>query len=198
MGDVRACDLESFETHLAAVVKTAYGVALRLTGERGRAEDLVQEASLLAFRAFASFTPGTHFKAWFLKILTNCHLGHCRRRQVPTAPLDDDPELYLYTRTAELGLHSLCADPAGLLMSKMTSEHVAAAIAALPPEYGAVAVLFFMEDMSYPEIAEVLDCPVGTVRSRLHRARHQLQKSLWRVAVETGILGALSAREAVT
>lgn len=198
MGDVKTSDLESFENQLAAVVKIAYGIALRLTGDRAKAEDLVQEASLLAFRAFGSFTPGTNFKAWFLKILTNCHLGHCRRRRVETVELDDDPQLYLYTRTAEIGLHGLTEDPARLVMSKMTSEHVATAIAALAPEYRAVAVLFFMEDLSYPEIAGVLDCPVGTVRSRLHRARHQLQKSLWRVAVESGILGELSAREAMT
>jgi len=179
-----------FEALFAAVAGTAFGIAMRLTRNQADAEDLVQEAALLAFRAFASFEPGTNFRAWFFKILTNCYFSKRRREKSRpvTSDLDDTPDLYLYARSAEAGFPTQGPDPAAQLLDRLGTERVVAAIARLPEEYRVVSTLYFMEDLSYEEIAEVLGCPIGTVRSRLHRGRKMLQKALWLVAEESGIV----------
>jgi RNA polymerase sigma-70 factor (ECF subfamily) len=179
-----------FEPLFGAVTGTAFGIAMRLTRNQADAEDLVQEAALLAFRAFASFEPGTNFRAWFLKILTNCYFSKRRweKSRPVTSDLDDTPDLYLYARSAEAGFPTQGPDPAAQLLDRLGTERVVAAIARLPEEYRVVSTLYFMEDLSYEEIAEVLGCPIGTVRSRLHRGRKMLQKALWQVAEESGIV----------
>lgn len=179
-----------FEALFGAVAGTAFGIAMRLTRNQADAEDLIQEAALLAFRAFASFEPGTNFRAWFFKILTNCYFSKRRREKSRpvTSDLDDTPDLYLYARSAEAGFPTQGPDPAAQLLDRLGTERVVAAIARLPEEYRVVSTLYFMEDLSYEEIAEVLGCPIGTVRSRLHRGRKMLQKSLWLVAEEIGIV----------
>jgi RNA polymerase sigma-70 factor (ECF subfamily) len=180
----------SFESLFTPLANSAFGVAVRFTGNRSDAEDLVQEAALLAFRAFDSFEPGTNFKAWFFRILTNCYFSTRRREKSRpiTSDLDDTPDLYLYARSAETGFPTAGPDPAAQLLDTLGTERVAAAIARLPEEYRVVSTLYFMEDFSYQEIGRVLECPVGTVRSRLHRGRKMLQKALWRVAEEDGIV----------
>jgi len=190
-----AAPASDFEALLMPVLQLAYGMALRLTRNPADAEDLVQEASLRAFRGFDTFQSGTNFKAWFLRILMNQFLQGYRkhRREPEMVGIDDVEDLYLYARTRETGLHGWSADPAGLLMSKLGEEQVSAALAGLPPEYRVVAVLYFMEELGYQEIADVVGCPVGTVRSRLHRGRKMLQKALWRVAEEAGIPATLRA-----
>jgi len=172
------------------VAGTASGIAMRLTRNQADAEDLMQEAALLAFRAFASFEPGTNFRAWFFKILTNCYFSKRRREKSRpvTSDLDDTPDLYLYARSAEAGFPTQGPDPAAQLLDRLGTERVVTAIARLPEEYRVVSTLYFMEDLSYEEIAEVLGCPIGTVRSRLHRGRKMLQKALWLVAEESGIV----------
>jgi RNA polymerase sigma-70 factor (ECF subfamily) len=101
--------------------------------------------------------------------------------------------LYLYQQTRHAGLHARSADPAALVFEKMTTEHVTAAIAALPEEFRTVCTLYFMQEFAYQEIAEMVDCPVGTVRSRLHRGRKAHQRALWEIAQEQGIPAALGA-----
>lgn len=187
-------ELTSFEALLAQILPGAYGVARNLAGNAADAEDLIQEAALNAFRAFSSFAPGTNFKAWFYKILTNCHFERFRRKRPATVDLEEVTDLYMYRRTAEAGLHAGCDDPASLVMSKMTTEQVMAAIFDLPEEFQIVATLHFVDDMKYLEIAEVLECPVGTIRSRLHRGRKMLQQRLWTIAEQSGIVGELTAR----
>ena len=179
-----------FEPLFTAVAGTAFGIAVRLTRNQADAEDLVQEAALLAFRAFASFEPGTNFRAWFFKILTNCYFSRRRREKSRpvTSDLDDTPDLYLYARSAEAGFPTQGPDPAAQLLDRLGTERVLAAIDRLPEEYRVVSTLYFMEDLSYEEIAQVLGCPIGTVRSRLHRGRKMLQKALWQVAEESGII----------
>lgn len=188
--------LASFESLLGDLLPRAYGVAYNLTGNSADAEDLIQDAALRAFRAFDSFAPGTNFKAWFYKILTHRHFERHRRagRAPETVCLDDAPDLFLFQRTAEAGLHRGGDDPASLVMSKLTAEQVMGAIAALPDEFREVATLHFADDLSYQEIAEVLGCPLGTVRSRLHRGRKLLQQVLWSIAEQSGIVGELAAR----
>jgi RNA polymerase sigma-70 factor (ECF subfamily) len=179
-----------FEALLSPIVQMAYGTAVRLTRNRTEAEDLVQDAALLAYRAFGSFQRGTNFKAWFFRILTNAFYSRHRKEKHEKANLSTEevPALYLYTKTAEAGLHGRESDPASAIMDRLDTEQVSEALEALPTEYRVVATLYFIEDFSYQQIAEVLECPVGTVRSRLHRGRRMLQKALWDVAVERGIV----------
>jgi RNA polymerase sigma-70 factor (ECF subfamily) len=181
----------SFEDLFASVITCAFGVAQRYTRNQADAEDLVQEAALLAYRAFDSFESGTNFRAWFLKILTNCYYSTRRRekRRPVTSDLDDTPDLYIYARSGQAGFPTQGPDPAAVLLDKLGTERIVKAIDLLPEEYRVVAVLYFLEDSSYEDIARILECPVGTVRSRLHRGRKMLQKALWQVAVEDGIVG---------
>jgi RNA polymerase sigma-70 factor, ECF subfamily len=181
-----------FERALTEIVSPAYGYALRLTRDRADAEDLVQEAALLACRGREGFEAGTNFKAWFFRILTTCFWGKHRRdsRRPSTIDFDDAPALQLYHRSAEVGLPVDGADPAAVLIDRIGAERVAEALASLPDEFEVVCTLYFMEDFAYQEIAEVLGVPVGTVRSRLHRGRKMLQKALWHVAVDAALVTA--------
>lgn len=187
----------TFEQLLAPVLEKAYGAAFHWARNSHDAEDLVQETCLQAYRAFHTFQPGTNFKAWFFKIMTN--LFYYRHRQAKRRPqtveLEDAPDLYLYVQTANLGLHDGNQDPADCILGKLEVEHVQRAIGELPEEFRIACALYFIEDLSYEEIAEILGKPVGTVRSRLHRGRKMLQKALWIVAEERGIVAALRERE---
>jgi RNA polymerase sigma-70 factor, ECF subfamily len=178
-----------FEGLLGPILQMAYGTAVRLTRSRADADDLVQDASLLAFRAFGSFQRGTNFKAWFFRILTNAFYTRHRKEKHEKANVssDDVPALYLYQKTTEAGLGGTDSDPASAILDRLDAERVGQALDALPEEYRAAATLYFIDDLSYQQIAQVLQCPVGTVRSRLHRGRRMLQKSLWEIAVERGI-----------
>jgi RNA polymerase sigma-70 factor (ECF subfamily) len=181
---------ERFEALLSPILDRAYAMARSLTRNDADAEDLLQEAALRAFRGFDSFEEGTNFRAWFLRILTNAFLsGRRRQKRRPTSvDIGDLSDLYLFRRTEEAGLHQGTHDPARALMQQLSVAAVRRAIEALPDEFRLVASLYFMEDFSYPQIAEVLEIPVGTVRSRLHRGRKMLQKALWSTAVEEGIV----------
>jgi RNA polymerase sigma-70 factor, ECF subfamily len=188
-----------FESYLTPILTAAYGTALHMTRNGDDAQDLVQEAALQAFRAFNSFQEGTNFKAWFFRILTNLFINAYRRRQrepgIDTLPdLEDAPALYLFKRTQEMDMHVWNSDPAALVLERLAAEQVCSAIAALPEYYRIVSALYFMEEFSYQEIAEIVGCPVGTVRSRLHRGRRMLQKALWHVAEQQGIVAGLCAR----
>ncbi len=180
----------TLEQLLLPVLSKAYGLALRLTRNPADAEDAVQEAALLATRAFETFTQGTNFKAWFLRIVTNCVYAKYRRtrRELHDVQLDATPELFLYVRTAELGMHQREMNPAQAFLGRLDTEQVAAALEALPEEYRTVSTLYFMDDLAYDDIAQVLAIPVGTVRSRLHRGRKILQKALWQIAQDHGII----------
>jgi RNA polymerase sigma-70 factor (ECF subfamily) len=177
----------TFEEQLMPLLGSAYRVAANLVGDRTEAEDVVQEASLLALRAFDSFEPGTNFRAWFFRIVTNCCYGRYRQRarRPQTVEFDDVPDLLLFTKTRDAGLYADTPDPAAAVVGKIGVDRIIAAIDALPEEYRAVAALYFVEEMTYEEIAQALDCPVGTVRSRLHRGRKLLQKALWSVMEES-------------
>jgi RNA polymerase sigma-70 factor, ECF subfamily len=187
----------TFESLFAVVFSSAYGVAMRLTRNQADAEDLVQDAALLAHRAFDSFEQGTNFRAWFFKILTNCYYSRRRREKSRpvTSDLDDTPDLYLYARSGQAGFPTQGLDPAAQLLEQLGTERIVAAIERLPDEYRIVCTMYFMNDLSYEEIARILECPVGTVRSRLHRGRKMLQKSLWQIAQEDGIVADHTRRE---
>ncbi len=179
------------------LLDAAYGWALHATRNRADAEDLVQEAVLNSLRAFHTFRVGTNFKAWFFRIMMNCYLTTRRRSRPETSmqELDDSHAAYLFMRTAEAGLHARFHDPAAATIGQMAEEDVAGALEALPEEFRVVCTLYFMEDLAYQEIADILGLPLGTVRSRLHRGRKMLQKRLWKVAEDQGIVRTRSALE---
>jgi RNA polymerase sigma-70 factor, ECF subfamily len=178
-----------FEALLSPLLRMAYGTAVRLTRSRTDADDLVQDAALLAYKAFATFERGTNFKAWFFRILTNAFYSRHRKDRHEKANLstEDVPALYLYHKTNETGVGATDSDPASAIIDRLDADRVGEALDSLPEEYRAVATLYFIDDLSYQQIAEALHCPVGTVRSRLHRGRRMLQKALWDIAVERGL-----------
>ena len=197
-GTATTLSADEFQAMLVDALPSLYRYAFRLTRNRADAEDLVQDTALRAFRAIAQFEPGTNFKAWIFRILTRGFWASHRhnQRRPTTVDFDDTPDLYLYARSAEHGLQWQGEDPARALIDRLGAERVAEAIGQLPEEYGVVCTLCFVEDFAYHEIAGVLDVPVGTVRSRLHRGRKMLQKSLWYLAQEAGIVNELSKRGA--
>jgi RNA polymerase sigma-70 factor (ECF subfamily) len=180
-----------FDNELASVLDAAYATAYRLTGNAADAEDLVQDAALLAHRGYAGFRPGSNFRAWFYRILLNRFYSDYRRRRRRGTEVDlaDLPEAHLREQAAALGLVG-GQDAAGQLVSALDGETIAAALDALPDDFHEVATLYFQQDLSYQEIAEMLEIPIGTVRSRLHRARGILQARLWDLAAERGIVRA--------
>jgi len=182
-------DPTTLDALLTPFLGIAYGYALRLLRNGADAEDLLQEAALAAVRGFETFQQGTNFKAWFFQILTNCFYGRHRRhkREGESTEIGDVPELYLFEKTTELGFHG-GADPAREVLSRLDGEQIAAALGRLPDEYRVVSTLYFMEDFTYEQIATIVGVPVGTVRSRLHRGRKLLQRELWPIAVEHGIV----------
>lgn len=184
-----AADAALFEELLVPVLNPAYRAARHFTGNTADAEDAVQQASLLAWRAFGSFQPGTNFRAWFLRIVTNvCRSEYRRTRRAPLGLSLDDPDagdaVIGADRTAELS--PAPADVA--FISQLDTEEIAAAMARLPEEYRTVCTLYFVDDLAYQEIAEIVGRPIGTVRSRLHRGRKLLMQSLMALAVERGLV----------
>lgn len=186
----KALDLAAFERLLVEALPRAYRAALGMTRDPVEAEDVVQDAAMQAFKGRHGFQPGTNFRAWFLKVLLNAFLMRCRkdRRHEAAIPLDDVPDAFLYSRLAEAGVPVDDISTAHAFFSGLHIEAISSAIDELPLQYRIVASLYFVEDLSYAEIAEILDCPIGTVRSRLHRARAALQRALWQTAVELGVV----------
>lgn len=178
-----------FADGLATVLDSAYGTALRLTGNEADAEDLVQDAALLAYRGFGGFRSGSNFRAWFYRILVNRFYSIYRRRRRAGVALglDDVAETRLVERADAAGM-AVGSDPAAMLLDRLDGELIEEAMQSLPDDFRAAAALYFLDDLSYQNIADALDIPVGTVRSRLHRARRLLQAALWRLAEERGIV----------
>ena len=168
------------------LLDAAYGWALHATRNRADAEDLVQDATLNALRAFHTFEQGTNFKAWYFRILMNCFYSSYRkrRREAVSHSIEETPELYILQRSQAAGLDTSGSDPARSALARIQDEHVTAALQALPEEFRVVATLYFVQDFTYQELADMLNIPIGTVRSRLHRARRLLQKELWQLAYE--------------
>ncbi|MCP1387955.1 sigma-70 family RNA polymerase sigma factor [Corynebacterium sp. TA-R-1] len=164
-----------------------YGGALRMTRNPQDAEDLVQETYLKAYNAFDSFTPGTNLKAWLYRIMTNTYINTYRKKQrrplVTSAEDVTDSQLYTSSSHDSAGLESAEVEALKLMPNSRISE----ALNALNEDYRMVVYYADVEGLAYKEIAEVMDIPLGTVMSRLHRGRKQLREMLKDVANEQGI-----------
>ncbi|HEY7634126.1 MAG TPA: sigma-70 family RNA polymerase sigma factor [Gemmatimonadales bacterium] len=173
----------SFDAEALPHLDALYRVALRLTGDPSQAEDLVQDTMLKAYRAWRQYRPGTNAKGWLLTILRNTFINDYRRRKLEPVAMDLEAiEPHALYRAVEQ------TDPEGAFFSKIVDAKVLEAIDALAPEFREVLVLSDIEGMRYAEIAETLQVPVGTVKSRLFRARRQLQAALYAHAVEMGYI----------
>ena len=191
---------DNFTSLLESVLEPAYRTAYHLTRNEADAEELVQEAALLAYKGFDRFELGTNFKGWFMTILRHRFISGYRKKQreVQTVDLEDAPNLYMYTKSLESGLATQTSEPAKYVIERLDVEQVASALSELPMEFREAATLYFTQDMSYQEIADVLDVPVGTVRSRLHRGRKLLQQNLWHLAEDYGLVPGPGATEGTT
>ncbi|HEY8740966.1 MAG TPA: sigma-70 family RNA polymerase sigma factor [Candidatus Dormibacteraeota bacterium] len=175
-----------FPAAVAENIDALYRGALRMTGSREEAEDLVQEAFLRAYRFRHQFQPGTNFKAWLFKIQTNIFRSRYRKLWNSPQSLDDTEEFYLYQH---LGPDTPPGDdPAAEVLDHLGVEEVRKAIEDLPPVYRAAVLLTDVEGFSYKETADILEIPVGTVMSRLHRGRQRLQKQLYEYARDSGVV----------
>jgi RNA polymerase sigma-70 factor (ECF subfamily) len=163
-----------------------YRYALRLTRDESDAEDLLQDTFLRAFRFWDKYEKGTNCKAWIFRIMKNLFLNRVdkSKRSPDESSLDDTEDWYLYGQLKDGGPDSVKEDPASIFELKDWTEQIQEAIERLPEDFREPLVLFDGEGMSYQEIAEVMDLPIGTVRSRLNRARKKLQKDLAPVMLE--------------
>ncbi len=171
-----------FDDEVLPHLDLLYRVALRLTGDPAAAEDLVQDAVLKALRGWQGFRTGSNIRAWLVTILRNEYINGWRRTR--RAPQQVDVE-----QVAEpADPHD--PDPEGRFFAELIDDEVTAALAALPDEFREVVVLSDLEELPYAEVAEVLDIPIGTVKSRLFRGRRILQGLLRRYAIESGVIRA--------
>ena len=169
-----------------------YSAALRMTRNPADAEDLVQETYLKAYRGFGGFTEGTNLKAWLYRILTNTYINtyRAKKRRPDESELDEVEDLYLYRRLGGLEAATLGRSAEDELMDWFADHEVKEALEALPEQFRMAVLLADVEGFSYKEIAEIMDVPVGTVMSRLHRGRRQLQARLMDYAKERGLVPA--------
>ncbi len=179
----------AFEELLAGIAESAYGVALCLADGETTAIERLQQAVARACQDPPGVTAGDDLRLRFLGMLAREHLAAARRGpdRADTADLDDTPDLYLYARSAALGWPTVGEHPAADLLERLGTECVVTALRRLPADYRVLCTLYYMADLSYEEMARVLEYPVGTVRARLHRARKMLQKSLWATAQAEGM-----------
>lgn len=176
-----------FEREAVPHLSALYSAALRLTRNERDAEDLVQDAMLRAYRFFDTFEAGTNCKAWLFRILTNVFCNRYRERERERVILDEaessDANVQQFTAGAEA-----TRDVESALLGRIVSEDVERALAQVPQDFRLAVILADLEDFSYKEIAEIMECPAGTVMSRLYRGRKILQKLLYDYAVEQGIV----------
>jgi RNA polymerase sigma-70 factor (ECF subfamily) len=171
-------------------MSSLYTAALRMTRNPSDAEDLVQETYLKAYRAFGTFQEGTNLKAWLYKILTNTFINSYRakKRRPEQSELDDVEDLYLYRRLGGLEAAAAGRSAEEEVLEHFTESDVKAAVESLPEQFRMAVLLADVEGFSYKEIAEILDVPIGTVMSRLHRGRKALQKALFEFGRSRGLV----------
>jgi RNA polymerase sigma-70 factor, ECF subfamily len=165
-----------------------FASALRLTKNQGDAEDLVQDTFLRAYRFFDKFERGTNIKAWLFKILTNTFINRYRRKLKERTLTEGSEREAVHERLLAKDAQEYQSNPEQAVFDRLLSDDVLRAIDGLPDDFRMVVVLADLQEFSYKEIAEIMECPVGTVMSRLYRGRRLLQKNLEGYAIELGIV----------
>jgi RNA polymerase sigma-70 factor (ECF subfamily) len=177
-----ARDRVRFEEEALALADQVYRVARRLVGTREEAEDLVQETYARAFRAWRQYTPGTNLRAWLLRILTNLNVDRGRKLQrTPDMQPLEESDYYLANRMAEsAGENSLDQER---VVERLSQDSIVTALSSLPHDFRDVVVLVDIGDFSYADASQILEIPMGTVMSRLHRGRRLLKQRLAEEAI---------------
>jgi RNA polymerase sigma-70 factor (ECF subfamily) len=179
-----ARDRVRFEEEALDLSDQVYGVARRLVGSREEAEDLVQETYARAFRSWRSFTPGTNLRAWLFRILTNLNIDRGRRVQrTPDMQPLEEGDYFLYNKLEEANSADGNPDEARVV-ERLSQDDAVTALADLPHDFRDVVLLVDLADFTYSDAAQILDIPIGTVMSRLHRGRRMLKRTLAESAVE--------------
>lgn len=185
-----------FEAEALPNLDAVHRFALRLTGDESGAEDLVQETFLRAYRSWHQFTPGTNCKSWLFTICRNVHLRNAERtkrhQEIVERESEDDPRSV--SRENPVFMSTQPDDPEGSFFASIVDHEVLRAIEELPEEHRLAVVLADQEELSYQEISNLLEIPVGTVKSRLFRGRRALQRRLRDYAVSMGFLPARDPR----
>jgi RNA polymerase sigma-70 factor (ECF subfamily) len=179
-----ARDRVRFEEEALELSDQVYRVARHLAGSREEAEDLVQETYARAFRSWRSYTPGTNLRAWLLRILTNLNIDRGRRAQ-RTPPMQglEANDYFLYDRLTESDGSPSDEDR---VVERLSQDDIVTALSAVPHDFRDVIVLVDIGDFSYQDAANILDIPIGTVMSRLHRGRRILKRELAESVAEEG------------
>src|SRR5512133_1277153 len=178
-----ARDRVRFEEEALELSDQVYRVARRLVGSREEAEDLMQETYARAFRSWRSYTPGTNVRAWLLRILTNLNIDRGRRRQrTPDIQPLEENDYFLYNRLEE-SAGSDGNSQEERVIERLSQDDIVTALSSVPHDFRDVVVLVDIGDFSYQDAANILDIPVGTVMSRLHRGRRILKRELAETAV---------------
>jgi RNA polymerase sigma-70 factor (ECF subfamily) len=176
-----ARDRVNFEEEALALADQVYRVARGVSRSKEEAEDLMQETYARAFRSWRSYTPGTNLRAWLLRILTNLNIDRGRRAQrTPDQQPLEEGDYFLYNRVSE----ATGETEEERLLERLSQDHVAEALAAVPHDFRDVIVLVDIGEFSYADAAQILDIPMGTVMSRLHRGRRILKKELAEMSVD--------------
>jgi len=185
---------EQFQQEAFPFMDEIFASALRFTRQRENAEDLVSEVYSRAWKSYGQFERGTNMRAWLYKILTNTYINHYRQKQrqpsiinldQPQGDLESGETTSLYDRLADTAPR-----PDQVLANRFLDRDMQKAIDALPEEFRMVVILCDVQSFSYQDAADMLEIPIGTVRSRLFRGRRLLQKALWEQAVATGVVSA--------
>ena len=167
-----------------------FSTAMRMTRNRSDAEDLVQETFIKAWRSFATYQQGTNLRAWLFRIMTNTYINkyNANQRKPTETELDDVEELFLYKRLGSVDQSQLSQSAEDQMLSLFTDDEVKKALEELPDQFRIPVLMSDVEGFSYKEIAEILEIPLGTVMSRLHRGRKSMQKMLYEYAKERGLI----------
>jgi RNA polymerase sigma-70 factor (ECF subfamily) len=175
-----------FEAEALPHMDVLYNFALRTTGNENDAQDLLQETYLKAYRFWDKYEKGTNIRAWLFRIMKNSYINRYRKETKEPDKVDyDEIENFYNTIRAE------STDPNDLqqkLFGNLLGDEVTKALESLPDDFRTVVILCDIEGLTYEEIAEFVECPIGTVRSRLHRGRKLLQAKLYEYAKKQGVI----------